>query len=327
MRKPQKYVKDIGFFFLILLLVLVVLFSGLRILESTVLSTVTGEEVIETKTIYRGDKAYFPRQDITTILLLGIDRYGPVVDSETYNNRGAADMVMVVILDHAGEECRVLQLNRDTMVTMPVLGIGGRQAGTYYGQLALAHTYGSGLADSCENTAQTVSDLLYGITLDHYAAMNMDAIPILNDAVGGVTVTVTEDFSAVDPTIQRGEMTLMGQQSIHFVRTRKNVGDQLNLSRIQRQKEYVDGFVEAFTAARQKDSHLILDTYEAVSDYLVTNLSANSLSGIIDRYSHYPIVEVVSPEGENVMGEEYFEFYVNQQSLDDLILRLFYTEK
>ena len=113
MRKPQKYVKDIGFFFLILLLVLVVLFSGLRILESTVLSTVTGEEVIETKTIYRGDKAYFPRQDITTILLLGIDRYGPVVDSETYNNRGAADMAMVVSLDHAGEECRVLQLNRE----------------------------------------------------------------------------------------------------------------------------------------------------------------------------------------------------------------------
>ena len=157
--------------------------------------------------------------------------------------------------------------------------------------------------------------------------MNMDAIPILNDAVGGVTVTVTEDFSAVDPSIQMGEMTLMGQQSIHFVRTRKNVGDQLNLSRIQRQKEYVDGFVEAFTAARKADSHLILDTYEDVSDYLVTNLSANALSGIIDRYSHYPIVEVVSPEGENVMGEEYFEFYVNEESLDDIVLRLFYDEK
>ena len=327
MRRRPRYLKDIGFFCLILLLVLVLLFSALRILEATVLSTKTGEEVIETKTIYRDDKAYFPRQDITSILLLGIDRYGPVVDSETYNNRGAADMAMVVILDHAAEECRILQLNRDTMVTMPVLGIGGRRAGTYYGQLALSHTYGSGLADSCENTVQTVSDLLYGITLDYYAAMNMDAIPILNDAVGGVTVNVTEDFSAVDPSIKMGEMTLMGQQSIHFVRTRKNVGDQLNLSRIQRQKEYVNGFVEAFTAARERDSRLIVDTYEEVSDYLVTNLSANALSGIIDRYSHYPIVEVVSPEGENVMGEEYFEFYVNEESLDDIVLRLFYDEK
>lgn len=327
MKRKPGYLKDIGFFCLILLLVAVVLFSALRILESTVLSTGTGEEVFESKTIYRGDTAYFPRQDITTVLLLGIDRYGPVVDSGSYNNRGAADMAMVVILDHAKEECRVLQLNRDTMVTMPVLGLGGRPAGTYYGQLALAHTQGTGLADSCENTVKTVSDLLYGVQLDYYVSMNMDAIPILNDAVGGVTVNVTEDFSAVDPTIKMGEMTLMGQQSINFVRTRKNVGDQLNLSRIQRQKEYVDGFVESFTAAREKNSTLIPDVYDQVSDYLVTNLSMNALSGLIDRYSHYPIVEVVSPEGENVLGEEYFEFYVDEQSLDELVLRLFFAEK
>lgn len=327
MRKKPRYLKDIGFFCVILLLVAVFLFSGLRILESTVLSTGTGEVVPESKTIYRGDKAYFPRQDITTVLLMGIDRYGPVEHSGTYNNRGAADMAMVVILDHGAESCRVLQLNRDSMVTMPVLGLGGRPAGTYYGQLALAHTQGSGLEDSCENTVQTVSDLLYGIQLDYYVSMNMDAIPILNDAVGGVTVNVTEDFSAVDPTIQMGRMTLMGDQSIHFVRTRKDVGDQLNLSRIQRQREYVDGFVEAFTAARETNSTLIPDVYDQVSDYLVTNLSMNALSGLIDRYSHYPIVEVVTPEGENVLGEEYFEFYINAQSLDEIVLRLFYTEK
>ena len=266
MKRKPGYLKDIGFFCLILLLVAVVLFSALRILESTVLSTGTGEEVFESKTIYRDDTAYFPRQDITTVLLLGIDRYGPVVDSGSYNNRGAADMAMVVILDHAKEECRVLQLNRDTMVTMPVLGLGGRPAGTYYGQLALAHTQGTGLADSCENTVKTVSDLLYGVQLDYYVSMNMDAIPILNDAVGGVTVNVTENFSAVYPTIKMVEMTLMGQQSINFVRTRKNVGDQLNLSRIQRQKEYVDGFVESFTAAREKNSTLIPDVYDQVSD-------------------------------------------------------------
>ena len=325
--RRRKHAKDIAFFCVILLLVLVMLFSGLRILESTVLSTGMGEETFESKTIHRGDTAYFPRQDITSILVLGVDRYGVVEHSGTYNNRGAADMAMVVILDHAREECRVLQLNRDTMLEMPVLGIGGRQAGTAYGQLALAHTYGSGLEDSCENMVNTVSRFLYGVPLDYYVAMNMDAIPILNDAVGGVTVTVTEDFSAVDPTIRLGEMKLMGQQSINFVRTRKNVGDQLNLSRIQRQREYVDGFVEAFTAAREADPDIIASVYEDVADYLVTDLSVTSLSAMIDRYSHYPIVEVVSPEGENVMGEEYFEFYVDEDALDALILRLFYAPK
>lgn len=326
MRKP-KYLKDIGFFCMILLLVLVMLLSGLRVLESTVLSTETGEEAYESKTIYREDTAWFPRQDITTVLLMGIDRYGPVEHSGTYNNRGAADMAMVVVLDHAQEVVRVLQLNRDTMVEMPVLGIGGRPAGTAYGQLALAHTQGSGLADSCENMVKTVSDLLYGLEIDYYVAMNMDAIPILNDAVGGVTVTVTEDFSAVDPTIRLGEMTLLADQSIHYVRTRKGVGDQLNLSRIQRQRDYVNGFVDSFQAAREKDGDLVADMYEAVSEYLVTDLSVTVVSALIDRYSHYSIAEVVSPQGENVLGEVYFEFYVDEQDLDDLILRLFYAPK
>ena len=33
------------------------------------------------------------------------------------------------------------------------------------------------------------------------------------------------------------------------------------------------------------------------------------------------------PEGENVLGQEYFEFYVDEEKLDQLILRLFYAPK
>ena len=325
--KISKRVKDIAFFCVLLLLILVMLLSGLRILESTLLRTKVGEETFESKTIHREEGDYFPRQDITTVLVLGIDRFGPVESSGSHQNSGAADMAMVVVLDHREEVCRILQLNRDTMVEMPVLGLGGRRAGTAYGQLALSHTYGTGLEDSCENVEQTVSDFLYGIPLDYYVAMNMDAIPLINDAVGGVEVFVTDDFSRVDPTIQKGSMTLLGDQSINFVRTRKDLGDQLNLTRIQRQKDYVNGFVDAFTAARKDDSGLIARVYSDISPYLVSDMSLNALNGMIDRYSHYPIVEVVSPEGRNVLGEEFYEFYVDEEKLDGLILRLFYAPK
>jgi len=326
MRKP-KYLKDIGFFCMILLLVLVMLLSGLRVLESTVLSTETGEEAYESKTIYREDTAWFPRQDITTVLLMGIDRYGPVEHSGTYNNRGAADMAMVVVLDHAQEVVRVLQLNRDTMVEMPVLGIGGRPAGTAYGQLALAHTQGSGLADSCENMVKTVSDLLYGLEIDYYVAMNMDAIPILNDAVGGVTVEVTDDFSQVDPTITRGTVTLMGQQAITFVRSRKGVGDQLNLSRIDRQQVYAQGFIDAFKAKQAKGTGFLMDAYEQASPYLITDCSAAAINAMVDRYGGYKLDRILTPPGQNVMGEEYFEFHIDEKGLDKMILDLFYAEK
>lgn len=326
--KKHKHGKDLVFLAVILILVLVMLYSGLQILESTVLRTGTetaGNAV--SKTITRDGVDYFPRQDITVVLVMGIDQYGQVADSETYSNQGASDMNMLLIFDEANETCSVLHLNRDTMVEMPVLGIGGRKAGTYYGQLALSHTYGTGLADSCENTRETISDLLYGIRIDYYAAMNMDAIAILNDAVGGVTVNVTDDFSQVDPTIGKGQVTLMGQQAINFVRTRKDVGDQLNLSRIERHKEYIDSFVEAFRVKQEQETEFIMTAYEEVAPYLVTDCSANAISGMVERYGEYQVAEVVSPDGENVMGEEYFEFYLDEEKLDALILRLFYAPK
>jgi len=325
--KIKKHVKTLVFFAVILILVLMMLYSGLRILESTVLRPERDEGGFVSKTITRDGVDYFPRQDITTILVMGIDKFGPVEDSGAYTNTGASDMNILLIFDETNQICTVLHLNRDTMLEMPVLGLGGKQAGTLYGQLALSHTYGSGLADSCENTRRTISEFLYGIKINYYVAMHMDAIPILNDAVGGVTVNNTEDFSSVDASIKMGTITLQGEQALHFVRTRRNVGDQLNLSRIQRQQQYMDGFVAAFREKQRTETEFIIAAYEQVQPYLVTDCSANAISGMVDRFSDYQVGEVVTPEGSNVLGEEYYEFYVDEEKLDALILRLFYAPK
>lgn len=325
MRK-QKNAKNGLYFCLILILVLVMLYSGLQILESTVFYQ-EQEEIVPSKTISRDHVDYFPRQDITVVMVMGIDQTGPVQDSGSYNNSGAADVVMLLIFDETNENCKVLCLNRDTMLEMPVLGIGGKQAGTLYGQLALAHTYGSGLEDSCENTREAVSNLLYGITIDHYVSINMDAITILNDAVGGVQVVVEDDFSAIDPTIATGVVTLRGEQAINFVRTRKGLGDQLNVSRMQRHQEYIDGFMEAFRSSIGHSDSFALKTYEQISPYLVTDCSMNVITGMMERYADYEVTEIVSLPGENVKGEEYYEFHVDEEAMDELILRLFYAPK
>lgn len=325
--KKRMRIIDIASAVLILLLVIVMLYSGLQILESTVLRTGADEQGFVSRTITRDGVSYYPRQDITVVMVLGIDQNGPVKASEGYINPGAADMAALLIFDDQDESCTILQLNRDTMLEMPVLGVGGKSAGTYYGQLALSHTYGSGMEDSCENTRQTISKFLYGIRIDYYLAMNMDAISILNDAVGGVTVNVTDDFSHVDPTITKGQVTLRGEQAIRFVRTRRDVGDQLNISRIDRQKEYIGSFLKKFRSRYHSDLEFAAKTYDQVSPYIVTDCSLNTITSLMDRYGDYEIKEVVSPTGENVMGEEYYEFYADEKALDELILRLFYTPK
>ncbi|MBR3842928.1 MAG: LCP family protein [Christensenellaceae bacterium] len=313
----------------LLLLILVALYSGLRIAESAVLYRGPGvtTETITRKTIVHQEKEYFPRQDITVMLVMGIDQYGEVTPSNSYNNHGAADMAMLMIFDETEEKVDVLQLNRDTMLEMPVLGIGGRQAGTFYGQIALSHTYGSGMEDSCENTKKTISDLLYGLRIDYYMAMNMDAIKILNDAVGGVTVNVTEDFSAVDPSIGMGEQTLLGEQALNYVRTRKDVGDQLNLSRIDRQKEYAEGFLEAFQKKREASPNFFVSAFRDAADYIVTDCTSNSIATLIENYGEYSLGSFYSPAGENILGDKYYEFYIDEEALKELALSLFYEEK
>ena len=324
--RNRKIAGKILYFAVVLILVLVMIFSGLQILESTVLYS-GQEEIYESKTIERNGVKYFPRRDITTVLVMGIDQKGPVQDSGSYTNRGTADMVMLMILDEKREEYDILALNRDTMLEMPALGIGGRQAGTDYGQLALSHSYGSGLEDSCENTVKTVSDFLYGVDIDYYVSMNMDAIAILNDAVGGVTVVNEEDFSSVDPSISKGEVTLRGEQALHYLQTRKNVGNQLNLSRMERHKNYMDSFSQVFRTKLKESESFVLKTYEQVTPYIVTNCSGTVLTSMMERYGSYSLSEIVTPDGENVKGETYMEFHVDEEKLDELILRLLYAPK
>jgi LCP family protein required for cell wall assembly len=236
-------------------------------------------------------------------------------------------MVALVVFDEKAQTCTVLNLNRDAMVDMPELDLQGKEIGTMYAQLAYAHTYGTGMEDSCENTRDTVSGFLYGITIDHYVSANMDAISLMNDAVGGVTVVVEDDFSNVDPSIPMGEVTLNGQQAVSFVQTRRNLGDQLNISRMERQNTYASGFLKALRRKMDESTTFSLTLYEQVAPYIVTDCSTTVLTSMIDRYADYEIVEIVTPAGENVKGDEYYEFYVDAQQLDDLILRLFYEVK
>lgn len=323
-RKPKSQAVYLG---VILLLILVMIGSLAQIVRYSIWGSDVDEQDAASKTVMKDGVAYFPRQDITVVMVAGIDQQGKVQQSGSYNNHGAADMIMLLILDDAKQKYDVLYLNRDTMMPVPVLGIGGKPAGTYFGQLALAHTYGTGLEDSCENTRKAVSDLLMGIRIDYYVVMNMDAVSILTDAVGGVTVNVEEDFSNVDPTITMGTVKLSGEQALNYVRTRKAVGDQLNLSRIDRQKKFVNGFVDAFREAGGSSTQFFTSTYDSVAEYLVTDCSVKTVNNLYQRCSEYALGQVYTPEGENIRGEKYYEFYADEEKLEDLTLQLFYAPK
>lgn len=71
-------------------------------------------------------------------------------------------------------------------------------------QICLGYAFGDGRQTSCEVTVEAVENLLGGQAIDQYLAMGLDGISTLNDLAGGVTVTLEDDFSAIDPAMTKG---------------------------------------------------------------------------------------------------------------------------
>lgn len=324
MNKKQR--SKLLFTCVILILVLVMLYSGLQILESTVFFEGAGSLQTTSKTIVRNGVKYYPRQDITVVLVMGINQTGKVEPTE-FNHGGAVDMLALLILDKKTETASVLSLNRDMMVDMPILNRTGKEVGVFNGQLAYSHTYGDGMEVSCENVRKTVSNLLYGLQIDYYLSINMNTISLLNDAVGGVPVTIVDDFSAVTSDLPMGDVVLKGSQAVTYLQTRWDVGDELNLSRMERHKVYINSFAPAFKDKVKKDAEFAVNTYDSITDYIVTDCTMPIFSRLVSDYSDYPLDEIFTIEGNNVLNGDYYEFYADEEALDALILKLFYAPK
>lgn len=280
---------------------------------------VDGREI----TYYNGT-AYAKKEDLETVLLLGVDKFEGETP-EGYVNNQQADFLLLLVMDKQNETCTPIQLNRDTMTQIQILGVTGEPAGTFTGQLALAHTYGSGEEDSCENTVLAVSNLLYGMEIDHYVSLTMDGVALLNDLVGGVTVEVLDDFSGIDDSLVQGEtVTLQGQQALTYVRSRGGLEDSSNLHRMERQRQYLAALQQQLKAAVQQEDGFTLDALLQLNEYMVSDCTVNQLSDLGDSLATYQVSDILTTPGDAQEGEEFMEFTVDEAALQQLVMDVFY---
>ena len=290
-------------------------------------TAVTREEAEEKEAIYYNGSKYVPNKDLSTLLILGID--DPVLtESETVRNQSQADFILLAVFDPAAETCKMIQINRDSMCEIPLLDSAGKNIGTRKEQIALSHTYGSSQAQRCENTVKAVTDLMYGIKIDNYFAITMDGIPILNDPVGGVTVTIEDDFTGVDETLIKGEtVTLTSENVEHYVRSRfTRQDDSTNIARMRRQRTYMSGLFQKLGEANRKDSGFFLRAYDAISGSMVSDCSVDQMSDYAELLSDYQLSDIVTLEGESVLGETYMEYYPDEAALQQLVIDTFYQK-
>ena len=271
---------------------------------------------------------YVKNEDVESFLILGLDKFEDAINNDSYNNDQRADFLMLLVFDNSEKKFTAVHLNRDIMVNMNVLGVAGQKIGTVNKQLALAHTYGNGRDVSCRNTADAVSELLNGVKVNHYLSITMDAVPILNDLLGGVEVTVLDDFSGIDDTLIKGEtVTLHGDHALTYVRERYGLEDSSNSTRMVRQRQYMTAVYDKAILEIENDDNFVIEASSKLADYIVSDRSVNQLQEIAKKLSQYKFTEIETLEGESVITDGLMEFRPDADSIDKIVFELFYKKK
>ena len=331
--KDKKKSKLLPILVLVLAVIAVVevlfLFGGLEIKTDAVPenagAAVTRQEAEEREAIVYNGQKYLPDKDLSTLLILGIDD-PELTEAESIRGQSQADFLLLAVFDPAAETCRMIQINRDSMCNIPIYDDAGKNIGSRKEQIALAHTYGSSQRQRCENTVRAVADYLYGIHVDNYFAITMDGIPILNDLVGGVTVTIEDDFSGVDDSLVKGEtVTLTSENVENFVRSRFYMkDDSSNIARMRRQQTYMSALLQKLGKANREDSGFFMRAYDAISGSMVSDCTIDQMNDYAALFSDYKLSEIIMPKGKNRLGETYMEFYADDAALQQLVIDTFY---
>jgi LCP family protein required for cell wall assembly len=300
------------------------------ITEETALAAPEEKEKWEEGWIKYNGKVYEYNDDIMTFLFMGVDKNGKVKQVAEGTNGGQADALFLLVLDSKKETISVIGINRNTMTDVDVYNEYGDYVTTTKAQIAVQHGFGNGVEESCEYQVDAVRKLMYQLPIHGYAAINMKAIPIINDAVGGVNLQAIEDiYKGKKKIISEGDnVHLKGEEAYLYLRDRDEDEFASSDRRLARQKQYLTIFLAQAKSAVKNDIGVVSELYKDITPYMTTNVSFDEVAYLAPEVSGYQFSEssFYMIEGETKMGEEFEEFYPDEQALYDLIIKVFYRE-
>lgn len=285
------------------------------------------------KTVKYDGHTYKFNKNLSTVLLMGIDRRDLDKD-EKIGNGGQADVLMLLALNTETGEAKLLNIPRDTYTEFTLYTADNAYVGYEKHQICIAYAYGDGRETSCENTVSAVQNLLYGIPISKYLAIDLDGLSVANDAIGGVTLNSLEDLKMPDGRwISAGqEITLHGDYLERYIRAR---GDEVdaNVLRMARQEQYVKAFARQLVQMARKDFSVVTELYNQVSPYFVSTLDLSDAVFLAQTYLDFGLnIQTYSYDGTydlllNARGTKYNSvYYPDEDSLFECVLDVFYIQ-
>lgn len=279
-------------------------------------------------TVQWGGKSYQYNDHLSNYLLLGVDNREKADTTLGQANAGQADAIYLVSYDRVENTVTMISIPRDAMTEIRIYGPGGKDLGTNIDHISLSYAYGDGSHESCRLTREAVSNLLYGLPIQGYCSINMDALPVLTESVGTLTVTVpNSSLQDAYPEFAEGtQVTLTPESTETFVRYRDIEESQSALYRMERQQEFIRAYSEAAKSEFAKDPGFAAELYTSLEPYMVTSMGNDQFVSLMESAAQGKTEERWTVPGEGVEGELYDEYHVDDDALYEKIIETFYEE-
>lgn len=278
---------------------------------------------------YKG-KTYKRNTYIKAILIMGIDRDHDLSKEQQAGDGGQSDGIFLIAEDTARDIVKILAIPRDTMTKITLTDLAGNPLGQDMQHLTLAYAYGDGRELSCEYMSLAVTELLGGLEINGYMAVSMKALRTINDSVGGITVTIDdESLVSRNPKFQMGAtITLKGDLVETYICYRDIEKSQTAISRLKRQKGYIEKFSEAVKQTAKEKEGYLTDLFDELSPYMVTNLTKDQYMemGMAFLKSNRSLgdEDIQLLPGEEIETDTYDEYIPDLEKTQELVLNLFY---
>ena len=224
------------------------------------------------------------REGIQTVLICCTEDYDLSEEPGGFRNENRANFMMLMVIDEQAGIITPVQINPDSRVTFSIPGKGEKTDMP----IGAVCSYGSGGSDSSLNLLGAVSGLLGNVRIDHHMTFTMDAVSMVNDSIGGVSVPVSAYFG----DLEEGTVLLSGADAVAYFSTRDGA-DVANEDRMNRQHQYMRSLYAPFLQKAQDDEFLS-DLLLRLGDNMATDLTLSQLILMFETFEQYAMAQEVT---------------------------------
>ena len=278
-------------------------------------------------TIVYGGKEYRYNEHLSNYVFMGVDTREPITEYETREEAGRADAIFLMSYDRVKKTVKCISIPRDTMTNVRMIAPDGTDLGTSVEHINMQYAFGDGKDESCRLVKEAVSALLYDIPIQGYCSLNMDGIAAAVEVLGSVEMVLAdnslEDVNA--EYVKGAKITVTKENAEQIIRHRDTDVSQSAIARTNRQKELMKAVSDCAREKSTQDADFIVDMYESLKLYMVSNIGNDVLADLLEAKfdSENGVIDI---PGEGVEGELYDEYHIDETSLYELVLQMFYEE-